>query len=114
LSLGGRSPANISKYEKFLLKTYFPAQSKRIDKAKAKNKADADPGATPSHAKKNQTTQPNNSEESDEGTVRVSQQKHKPQQLQPPLPTMPTIQAIQWMIKLRILIVTVGGLLMKM
>jgi hypothetical protein len=36
------------------------------------------------------------------------------QPLQPPLPTMPPIQAIQWIIKLRILVVTVGGLLMKM
>ncbi len=75
IELRGKSPAYISNYEKFLLKTYFPAQSKRIDKAKSKNKADADPEATPSPVKKDQTTQPNDSEE---GTVRVSQQKHKP------------------------------------
>jgi hypothetical protein len=53
LSLGEKSPANISNHEKFLLRTYFPAQSKKIDKAKAENKADADPEATPSPAKKN-------------------------------------------------------------
>lgn len=75
LSLGKRNPANTSNYEKFLLKTYFPAQSKRIDKAKAKNKADTDPEATPSPAKRKQTPQPNDDEESDEGAVRVSQQK---------------------------------------
>lgn len=75
LSLGKRNPANTSNYEKFLLKTYFPAQSKRIDKAKAKNKPDTDTEATPSPAKRKQTPQPNDDEESDEGAVRVSQQK---------------------------------------
>jgi len=75
LSLGKRNPANTSNYEKFLLKTYFPAQSKRIDKAKAKNKADTDTEATPSPAKRKQTPQPNDGEESDDGAVRVSQQK---------------------------------------
>lgn len=75
LSLGKRNPANTSNYEKFLLKTYFPAQSKRIDKAKAKNKPDTDTEATPSPAKRKQTPQPNDGEESDEGAVRVSQQK---------------------------------------
>jgi hypothetical protein len=75
LSLGKRNAANISNYEKFLLKTYFPAQSKRIDKAKAKNKPDTDTEATPSPAKRKQTPQPNDGEESDDGAVRVSQQK---------------------------------------
>ena len=75
LSLGKRNPANTSNYEKFLLKTYFPAQSKRIDKAKAKNKPDTDTEATPSPAKRKQTPQPNDGEESDDGAVRVSQQK---------------------------------------
>jgi len=75
LSLGKRNAANISNYEKFLLKTYFPAQSKRIDRAKAKNKADTDPEATPSPAKRKQTPQPDDGEESDDGAVRVSQQK---------------------------------------
>jgi len=75
LRLGKRNAANISNYEKFLLKTYFPAQSKRIDKAKAKNKPDTDTEATPSPAKRKQTPQPNDDEESDEGAVRVSQQK---------------------------------------
>ena len=78
LSLGKRNPANTSNYEKFLLKTYFPAQSKRIDKAKAKNKADTDTEATPSPAKRKQTPQPNDGEESDEGAVRVSQKKDRP------------------------------------
>ena len=78
LSLGKRNAANISNYEKFLLKNYFPAQSKRIDKAKAKNKADTDPEATPSPAKRKQTPQPNDGEESDEGTVRLSQKKDRP------------------------------------
>ena len=75
LSLGKRNAANISNYEKFLLKTYFPAQSKRIDKAKAKNKPDTDTEATPSPAKRKQTPQPDDGEESDDGAVRVSQQK---------------------------------------
>ena len=75
LSLGKRNPANTSNYEKFLLKTYFPAQSKRIDKAKAKNKPDTDTEATPSPAKRKQTPQPDDGEESDDGAVRVSQQK---------------------------------------
>ncbi len=75
LSLGKKNAANISNYEKFLLKTYFPAQLKRIDKAKAKNKPDTDTEATPSPAKRKQTPQPNDDEESDEGAVRVSQQK---------------------------------------
>jgi len=75
LSLGKRNPANTSNYEKFLLKTYFPAQSKRIDKAKAKNKPDTDTEATPSPVKRKQTPQPNDGEESDDGAVRVSQQK---------------------------------------
>jgi hypothetical protein len=78
IELRGKIPTSTSSYDKFLLKTYFPAQLKRIDKAKAKNKADTDPEATPSPAKKNQTTQPNDSEESDEGTVRVSQKKDRP------------------------------------
>jgi hypothetical protein len=78
LSLGKRNAANISNYEKFLLKTYIPAQSKRIDKAKAKNKADTDPEATPSPAKRKQTPQPNDGEESNEGAVRVSQKKDRP------------------------------------
>lgn len=78
LSLGKKNAANISNYEKFLLKTYFPAQSKRIDKAKAKNKADTDTEATPSPAKRKQTPQPNDGEESDEGAVRVSQKKDRP------------------------------------
>jgi hypothetical protein len=78
LSLGKRNAANISNYEKFLLKTYFPAQSKRIDKAKAKNKPDTDTEATPSPAKRKQTPQPNDDEESDEGAVRVSQKKDRP------------------------------------
>jgi hypothetical protein len=75
LSFGKRNPDNTSNYDKFLLKTYFPAQSKRIDKAKAKNKPDTDTEATPSPAKRKQTPQPNDGEESDDGAVRVSQQK---------------------------------------
>ena len=78
LSLGKRNAANISNYEKFLLKTYFPAQSKRIDRAKAKNKADTDTEATPSPAKRKQTPQQNDGEDSDEGAVRVSQKKDRP------------------------------------
>jgi hypothetical protein len=36
LRLGKRASANISNYEKFLLMTYSSAQSRRIEKTKAK------------------------------------------------------------------------------
>ncbi len=117
LSLGGKYPSSISNYDKFLLKTHFPAQSKRIDKAKAKNKADADPEATPSPAKKNQTTEQMTVRNPMKGRSGFHKKRTGlPQPLQPPLPTMPTIQKIQWMIKLglRILVVSFGNLLMQM